>query len=195
MSKHWNPKRQTVALQPAPRPSRIRRDPALVKPIEKQVVPPSREQEMVGGAAGIILFAITVVVVVIGISMATIFHEDPAVAARAAQFGQCYNAEGQNCVLDGDTIYFQGQKVEIAGLETPKIQDAKCDDERNRGIDSAIRLAALLNSGKVTIAGNVGEADGQVRAKVEVDGQDVGIAMIKAGAARESGSVPPSWCD
>ena len=66
MSKHWKPGRQTVALQPAPRPSRIRRDPLLVKPIEKKVAPPSREQEIWLGVTGILLFALAIAVATMG---------------------------------------------------------------------------------------------------------------------------------
>ena len=187
MSKHWNPKKATVELAPG---SRIRRQPVIV---QKAPEPPSEQQEVIGGIAGILLFAIALAVLIVGVSVATIFHEDPAAAARAAQYGQCYNAAGDNCVLDGDTIYVAGQRVDIAGIAAPKIQGAKCDDERTRGIDSAVQLADLLNGGKVTLGPTVREPDGQVRRKVSVGSRDVGVAMINAGAAREYGDSS-GWC-
>jgi micrococcal nuclease len=186
VSKQWNPKKQAVQLAP----SRIRRQPV---PVQKAPEPPTPQQEVVGGMAGIVLFALALAVVIVGVSIATIFHEDPNAAARAAQYGQCYNAPGSNCVLDGDTIYVDGQKVEIAGMSAPKIQGAQCDEERSRGIDSAVRLADLLNSGRVTLGESVREPDGQVRRKVEVNGNEVGVAMIDAGAARDYGSSG-GWC-
>jgi hypothetical protein len=33
-----------------------------------------------------------------------------------------------------------------------------------------------------------------MRTQVLVDGQDVAAKMIAASMARETGSVPPSWC-
>lgn len=186
MSKPLKLTKQTVEL----RPSRIRRQPV---PVPKTPEPPSPEREVLGGIAGIALFALALAVLIVGVSIATIMHDDPAAAARAAKFAQCYDAEGSNCVLDGDTIYVQGQKIEIAGVIAPKIQGAQCDEERSRGIDSAVRLADLLNSGKVSVGATVREPDGQLRTKVEVGGNDVATAMINAGMAREYGNTN-GWC-
>jgi len=186
VSKQWSPRKQTVQLAP----SRIRRQPV---PVQKAPEPPSPEREVLGGIAGITLFAVALAVLILGVSIATIIHTDPNAAARAARFGQCYDAEGSNCVLDGNTIYIQGQKIEIAGVVAPKIQGAQCDDERSRGIDSAVRLADLLNSGKVTVGASVREPDGQLRTRVEVGGNDVATAMINAGMARAYGNTD-GWC-
>ena len=193
MSKHWKPGRQTVALQPAPRPSRIRRDPLLVKPIEKKVAPPSREQEIWLGVTGILLFALAIAVATLGFSVIT-GKDSGAVAApiQTEKFGDCTG--GPNCVIDGETIRVGGDTLKIAGMRAPRIRSARCDAEEQRGVKSVEALTALLNSGKVTTGGQVREPDGQMRTQVLVDGQDVAAKMIAAGTAREAGSVPPSWC-
>jgi endonuclease YncB( thermonuclease family) len=199
VSKHWKPGGQTALV----RPSRIRREPALAPgsrirrappPVQKKVEPPSEEREIIGGIAGVVLLAFSIAALIVGISVATIFRNDPAAAARAMRFGQCYNAPGPNCVLDGDTIEFAGEKLQIAGIEAPKIDGARCSNERERGIEAAVRLAYLLNKGKVATAGQVAGPDGQTRTKVEVDGLDVGVAMVNAGVARDSGEGPGDWC-
>jgi endonuclease YncB( thermonuclease family) len=196
VSKPWKPGRKAVALQPAVRRSRIRREPVRLEP---QLDPlkaeaRAREREMWGGVAGVVLFGVALAVLVVGISVATIFHEDRAAAARALRFGQCYNAEGPNCVLDGATIYVARQQVTIAGVEAPQIQDARCDAERSRGIDAAVRLADLLNSGKVTVGAPFRDAEGRAVRKVQVDGEDVAGTLIEAGVARKPGGEPESWC-
>lgn len=185
MSKHWKPRRPTVELAP----SRIRRQPVRE---EAKVEPVSPEREMWGGVAGIILFAVALAVITVGIALTPIFRG--AVAAKAPRFGQCYNSDPANCVLDGDTIHLAGDKLEIAGMDVPRIQDARCDSERSRGIEAAVKLADLLNSGKLVNAGNVRDLDGQVRTKLEVDGRDVGAAMVSAGVARDLGSGADGWC-
>lgn len=200
MSKHWKPGGQTALV----RPSRIRREPARVPgsrirrapppPPEKKVEPPSEEREIIGGIAGVTLLAAAIAAVTVGISAATILRSDPSAAARAARFGQCYNAPGPNCVVDGDTIQFAGQQLQIAGISAPMINGARCDNERQSGIKAAVRLADLLNRGKVATAGEVRDSDGQTRTKVEVDGLDVGVAMVNAGVARSSADGPGSWC-
>src|SRR5438309_10662786 len=149
---------------------------------------------MWGGVAGVVLMAAALAVLVIGISAATIFHDDPAAAARATRFGQCYNAEGANCVLDGGTIYVQGKKVAIAGVDAPQIQGARCENERAKGIEAAVRLADLLNSGKVTVSALFRDPYGRLVRKVRVGGDDVAGTLIDAGVAQEYDGKNPAWC-
>jgi endonuclease YncB( thermonuclease family) len=196
VSKPWKPGRKTVALQPAVRRSRIRREPVRLEP---QIDPVkaearAREREMWGGVAGVVLFGVALALLVVGISVATIFHEDRAAAARALRFGQCYNAEGPNCVLDGGTIYVARQKVTIAGVDAPQIQGARCENERARGIEAAVRLADLLNGGQVTVSAPFRDPYGRAVRKVRVGGDDVGETMIDAGVAREYDGTAQAWC-
>ena len=174
------------------RPSRIRRQPVREEEKKKLVI--SEEREIWGGVAGILLFAVALAAATLGVSAATLFHENPAAAAKAAEFQQCYSSDGANCVIDGDTIYVAGEKLAIAGIVAPRIQGARCEDERNQGITAAVQLADLLNSGKVTVGPLVREPDGQVRNKVEVGGNDLATAMIGTGMARDYGNSA-GWCD
>lgn len=146
------------------------------------------------GVAGIILFAVVLATVIFGISAATIVEDDPAADARAAQFDQCYNG-GANCVADGDTIYVAGEKVVIAGIAAPRIQDANCSDERSRGIDTAVRLANLLNSGTVTLGTAFRDPYGRRVRDVQVRGEDVAQRLLNDGLAREYTGERPNYCD
>ena len=56
-----------------------------------------------------------------------------------------------------------------------------------------MRLAYLLNSGKVTLGAPVPGDDGEPRRKVEVGGRDVGELMITGNAARPEGGSR-KWC-
>ena len=188
MSKQWNPRKPTVEL----RPSRIRRDPRLIQREEK-VTPISTEQEIWLGVTGVVLFAMVIALVTAGFSVVTGFDGGAAGPKNVERFGQCYNSDITDCVIDGDTIYLGGKKVQIAGMNAPRIQGAQCEAERSRGIDSAIRLAEILNRGTVTLGVAAHEPDGRLRRKVEVDGEDVGAAMFDAGAARVLGSEA-GWC-
>jgi micrococcal nuclease len=192
VSKHWKPGKKTVELAPAARPSRIRRDPP---PVERKVEPRTDEEEVWFGVAGVLLIAAVLAALTVGIGVATFSRYDPsAAAANAAQFDQCYNSDGPNCVLDGDTIYVAGEKVQIAGMEAPKIQGAQCDGERSRGISAAVQLADLLNSGRVTVSGTFRDPYGRDVRKVQVNGQDAGKAMIDAGVARRYNGKQKAWC-
>lgn len=199
VSKLFKPGRQTVALRPSRirrEPSRIRREPVqLEKKVDlEKAVARSRELEIWGGVAGVLLFAAGIVAVTFGISAATIFHSDPKAAARADRFDQCYNAEGPNCVRTGDTIRVRGEKVVIAGIAAPEIENGQCPEERNHGIDAAVRLASLLNSGRVTVGGIIRDPYGREVRKVQVDGEDVGTTMISADLVREYRGEKLNWC-
>lgn len=87
-------------------------------------------------------------------------------------------------VIDGDTIEFLDSeshlmRVRIIGIDTP--EEGKC------GYDEATRaLEKLLASGQVTIVkGGTDDQDkyGRFLRYVEVDGNDVGLELIKNGLA------------
>jgi micrococcal nuclease len=199
VSKHWKPGKKFVELEPAARPvarpSRIRRDPVQIN--SNTLAAPrrrtSRERELFLGIAGVLIFATGIAAGIIALSIFTVTHPDPAAETRAAEFSQCYNAQGPNCVLDGGTIYVGGERVEIAGMEAPAIADAKCDAEHDRGVDAATQLALVLNSGPVSLGAPFRDRDGRTVRKVEVKDRDVALEMIGFDLAHEPGSGL-TWC-
>lgn len=196
MSKHWKPDKKTVALNPVARPSRIRRDPVPVNgnvPAKPRRPSNTRERELYFGIAGVLVFAAAIAGGIFGFSIFTVIRDDPTAAARAAQFSQCYNAQGPNCVVDGDTFNVGAQQVAIAGIEVPSIADARCPAEHDRGVTAAVVLAELLNSGRVTIGAVTGDPTGRAVRRVEVEGRDVATTMMDRSLAREAGSNP-NWC-
>jgi len=173
---------------PEVRVSRIRRDPPVRPPTEaelKQVELSKREREKWRTVGGLALFGAGIAAAVIALGAMTYSDYDPAAAAASeARFRQCYAANGGNCVLDGDTIYVEREKVQIAGIEAPPINGAGCGAERDRGIEAAVRLASLLNGGQVTVSDPIRDGYGRVVRTVEVNGKDVAKAMIAAKVAR-----------
>lgn len=192
MSKHWNPGKKTVELEPVARPSRIRRDPVR---IEKKVEQRSREEEMWLGVAGILFMATLLVTTIIGISITMVFKSDPAAdAAASVQFGQCYNSDGQNCVVDGNTIYVDHARVTIAGIEAPEINGARCQKERDRGIAAAVALSGLLQSGNVTVSPTFRDEYGRAVSKVGVNGRDVADYLNSHNLVRAYTGERQDWC-
>lgn len=200
VSKHWKPGKKIVRLdataRPAARPSRIRREPVQLNPnIPTRPARPvnTRERELFFGIVGIMIFGVAIAAALIGFSAFTTMHDDPAADVRAAQFSQCYNAEGPNCVLDGQTFYITGKRVDIAGIEAPGIVDARCDREHDRGVAAAVGLVELLNSGPVSISRPFRDQDGRRVRSVEVRGRDVALTMIARDMVHQADSGL-SWC-
>ena len=67
MSKHKTFRRQTVELDPAVRPSRIRRDPVPVAKA-KEVRPYPTEREVWAVVIGVVVFALAITVAIVGTS-------------------------------------------------------------------------------------------------------------------------------
>jgi endonuclease YncB( thermonuclease family) len=54
-------------------------------------------------------------------------------------------------VIDGDTVYISGARYRLVGFDTPETTRAKCDSERARGVQAAVRLRTLIASGEITL--------------------------------------------
>ena len=193
MSKHFTSPARKVPLKP----SRIRRQPVQLVPdvpkaaVRKPVRLSDREQ-MWFGVTGVLIMAAALVVLIVAAAIFTFTRDDPA--AEAPAFPQCYASGGSNCVLDGDTIYFGGQRVEMAGIAAPAIQGAQCDAERDKGIAAAMGLAALLNRGQVTVSPPSRDFYGRIAQTVEVNGVDVGQTLSDQGLVRTYDGTKPNWC-
>ena len=55
-----------------------------------------------------------------------------------------------HCVHDGDTVWWQGEKIRIADIDTPEL-NGKCEAERRRARAARDRLVVLLGARPVTI--------------------------------------------
>ena len=113
-----------------------------------------------------------------------------------ASFHQCKWGGGTNCVVDGDTLYLEGQKIRIAGIDAPETHDYGCPEELALGDRATERLRQLLNGGAVTLSSIDRDEDvyGRKLPEVAVDGSDVGDTLISEGLARAYGGRRRSWC-
>jgi endonuclease YncB( thermonuclease family) len=112
-------------------------------------------------------------------------------AAKAA-FGYCGQGEHINCVADGGTFWYKGEKIVIADIVSPGIDAARCDGERRAGFAAKLRLLNLLNAGSFSMnaAGQPGK-DGAPRV-VSRDGRSIGGQLVDEGLARKPGKG--AWC-
>lgn len=117
---------------------------------------------------------------------------------RPAESGTFYfcGIRHDNCVLDGDTFLYQGQRILIADIDAPETKLAKCDEERSRGSYAKARLRELLNSGNFALVASEtspGDEPGKRRLVVR-NGTSLGDILISEGLARKRTGQPQSWC-
>lgn len=114
--------------------------------------------------------------------------------APASAMDLCGSAKRVTCLVDGDTLWLQGEKIRIEGLDAPEISQPKCSAERRLGNQARDTLLTLLNSGEISIVRHGQDRYGRTLADVSVDGVDVARSIIDAGLGREY-QGRRSWCN
>ena len=117
--------------------------------------------------------------------------------AQTPRFGLCHRGGGENCVVDGDTIWLAGEKIRLADIDAPETHPARCPKEAELGKAATLRLQALLNRGGVTLRTLRRDRDryGRMLRIVEVRGVSAGEILVREGLARRySGGRRQPWC-
>ncbi|ACM39480.1 MULTISPECIES: thermonuclease family protein [Rhizobium/Agrobacterium group] len=111
--------------------------------------------------------------------------------ALSAPFSICGEGRRMNCVVDGDTFWFKGEKIRIADIDTPELSPARCTAERVKGEAAKARILALLNAGPFSMSTGLRDEDryGRKLRTVSRKGQSFGEIFVGEGLARRS------WCD
>ena len=113
-----------------------------------------------------------------------------------ARFGYCHTGGGQNCVVDGDTFYYRGQKFRIADIDTPETHPPKCASEARLGNAATQRLNTLLNAGPFALRSIDRDTDvyGRKLRTVIRGGSSLGGQLVNEGLARYYGNGRQPWC-
>ena len=102
----------------------------------------------------------------------------------ASAMGLCGSGPRSNCVVDGDTFWWRGEKIRIVELDAPEIGEPACAAELEIGLRSRDELLSLINVGTVRFERFGLDVYGRTLASITVNGQDVAHTMIEAGVAQ-----------
>lgn len=112
-------------------------------------------------------------------------------------FSRCLVAGQPHCVIDGDTIRYDGMTIRLADIDAPEIRDFKCPAELALGQRATRRLLELMNAGPFTVVAT-GSRDVDVYGRklrlLMRDGQSLGDILITEGLARRWDGARRSWC-
>ena len=127
---------------------------------------------------------------------AAVFAKAPAQDALSASFVLCGDSHRTNCVVDGDTFWFEGEKIRIADIDTPELSPPRCEAERIKGEVAKSRLLTLLNAGKFSLSAGFRDEDkyGRKLRTVSRVGNSLGDVLIKEGLARPWDGARHGWC-
>jgi micrococcal nuclease len=115
----------------------------------------------------------------------------------SAQFRLCGERRRVNCVVDGDTFWFQRQKIRIADIDAPELSPPRCADEREKGETAKRRLMDLLNAGPFSLSSGDRDRDrhGRKLRVVSRAGRSIGQILVVEGLARRWDGVRRPWCE
>lgn len=136
------------------------------------------------------------------------YHNLPATSAASghyapragqvvnASFAKCGIGPRYNCVIDGDTFYYQGQKIRLSGIDTPETHEPQCRQEAELGAAATRRFQELLNAGPFTLVATGRDEDRYNRKLrgVRRDGRSLGNVLVAEGLARPWMGRRMPWC-
>ena len=109
----------------------------------------------------------------------------------------CGEGPRTNCVVDGDTLWLNGDKIRVADIDTPEIGNPKCDAEYDLGMRATYRFRDLLNEGPFSVEG-IGDRDtdqyGRQLRVLTRDGRSIGDMLVSEGLARTWTGRRATWC-
>lgn len=113
-----------------------------------------------------------------------------------ASFAACTGAPRVTCVVDGDTIWYRGDKIRISDINTPEVSQPGCAAERALGEQARQRLTALLNAGPFTLEASGRDIDryGRLLRVIRRDGQSLGAVLVAEGLAEDWQGRRGDWC-
>ena len=115
-----------------------------------------------------------------------------------ASFALCAGHARQTCVVDGDTLWFEGTKIRVADIDAPEVSRPGCAAEAQMGAAATARFMALLNAGPFTLAPDPASPDtdryGRALRLVTRDGASLGAVLVDEGLAERWGGPRVEWC-
>lgn len=115
---------------------------------------------------------------------------------QRANFTFCDRAPRVNCIIDGDTFWYQSRKIRIADINAPETGNPLCVREAALGQQSAVRLHQLLNAGDFSMGSADRDEDryGRDLRIIYRQGQSLGDILVSEGLAHKWHGRKESWC-
>ena len=121
---------------------------------------------------------------------------------HAARFALCDRGPRINCVVDGDTVWYAGEKIRIADINAPETHGPQGAYEAALGAAATMRLTALLNAGPFGVALSTAPIDrgrdhdryGRLLRVVTRRGASLGTVLVREGLAEPWTGHRRNWC-
>lgn len=100
-----------------------------------------------------------------------------------------------NCIVDGDTLWVDGEKMRLVGVDTPEV-DGRCHRERVLAQQATDLHLSLIQTGIVSIAREGQDRFGRTLVRIQTHAGPVGPTLLDHGLADIFGDgVRMEWCE
>jgi endonuclease YncB( thermonuclease family) len=126
---------------------------------------------------------------------------EPTEAQPRPQLAKCVPGQARTadeyCLVDGDTIWIDGEKLRMEGYDTPEPQTQICGGDAEVALAHRVsdRVIELLNSNDWTV--EYGEPDNtgtRTLVTIRIGGRDIGDILIAERLARSWPDGEEWWC-
>ena len=112
------------------------------------------------------------------------------------RFSMCGSGKRHTCIVDGDTIWLNGENLRLQAFDTPEPYNDICGGAQEIALAkrASARLLNLLNSSPITVESFGQDRYDRTLATILISGQDVGDILIAEGLARRWPDGAEFWC-
>lgn len=105
----------------------------------------------------------------------------------------CGSGKRVTCVVDGDTIWIDREKIRLEGFNAPEV-NGSCRRERELAKQATRELQRILSSAPFTVTRNGRDRYKRTLATIRNSKGDITGLMIAKGLAHEWRGRKESWC-
>lgn len=105
----------------------------------------------------------------------------------------CSGSKRVTCVVDGDTVWVNGEKIRLEGIDAPEPR-GRCYEERIASAKATERLRVLLTNNHFTIKRSGTDRYGRTLARLMIGNRSAGEIMISEGLVRKWRGRRENWC-
>jgi micrococcal nuclease len=112
-------------------------------------------------------------------------------------FHLCAGYSDSDCVVDGDTIRYRGERIRLEDIDAPETHESRCDYELALGRKATYRLLELVNAGPFEVVYSGGrdtDRYGRQLRRLERNGKSFGEILVQEGLARRWDGARHPWC-
>ena len=108
----------------------------------------------------------------------------------------CSSGRRVNCVVDGDTLWLDGEKIRLVNIDAPEVH-GRCPAETSRAAEATRELARLVDHRPIRIVRRGEDRYGRTLAAVVTPDGDVGDLLVSRDLAvtwRGRREPAETWC-